>query len=178
MSYLPINNRPPSSFITALSVESVAIELLTVSNQGISSFSSANWPSANQAVFIPFTLRGKIVTSSLFCINGSANSGNIDIGIYTSDGTKIISTGSTVSAGTQTMQSVGITPLTLGPGVYYMALACSSATNNVRQVAALNATRQKAVGIFQQATAFPLPATATFATYTTVQTFLYGLTAI
>lgn len=123
---------------------------------------SAVWTAANRAIFVPFRLtRAKPVTK-LFAHNGATASGNLDIGIYTIDGTRIVSTGSVAQSGTNVCQVIDITDTLLGDGDYYLALAMDGTTGTVFR-AAPQATRLRTAGVLQQASAFPLPATATFA---------------
>lgn len=135
---------------------------------------SAAWASANRAVYMPFTLSTSYLVQRLWWANGSAVAGNVDCGIYTSDGVRLVSTGSTAQAGTSVVQSVSITPLLLTPGRYYMGLAASSTSatflsDTVFLVPGL-------VGLAQEASALPLPAQATFAA-TTGRLYVCGITS-
>lgn len=126
------------------------------------SFGSATWPSANRAIFIPFVVSAPWLVARLLVVNGSAASGNIDVGIYDTSGNRLVSAGSTAQAGTTAAQFFDITDSTLAPGVYYFALALDNTTGAVLSVAPVVA-RVSALGVLSQSTAFPLPATATFA---------------
>lgn len=133
---------------------------------GLSGFQaggSATWPTANLALYVPFRLAKPTVISSAFFESGAAASGNFDIGVYSADGTKIVSTGSTANAVTSGFKTVSLSSTELGAGLFYLALAINNTTQAVlRSSPAL--TTLATLGWAQQASAFPLPATATMAT--------------
>lgn len=146
---------------------------------GAGAFASTAYPTSNLAIYTPFYLRGPILVTKLYALNGATASNNIDLGIYDEYGTRIVSTGSTARSGANVVQSIDITDTLIGPGRFYMALAQNGTTGTF---AAINATtpgpaRAKICGIYQQTTAFPLPANATFATYAQTNFYLpqYGL---
>jgi hypothetical protein len=150
-------------------------QLATVHTAGLASvgstpilaagFGSVAWPSANLAIFVPFRLTRPMVITKLFVQNGGTVSGNIDLGIYDASGTKIVSTGSTAQAGTNGTQSIAVTSTELGPGLYYLAIALDNTTGQVfRFTFSVCLDICKALGLAQQASAFALPANATFAT--------------
>lgn len=119
------------------------------------------WPVANLAVFVPMLLPWPYPVRRVFWVNGSTIGSNVDFGIYSADGRRIYSTGSTAQAGTSTLQFV--TPGTeflLSPGAYFFAWACSGTTN--RSYGGANgAAGLRQSGVLQQSTALPLPATWT-----------------
>ena len=123
---------------------------------------STAWPAANRAIFVPFILSSPMLVTQLFALIGAISSGNIDVGIYDRAGTKIVSSGSTVMGTINVLQLFNITDVVLGPGRYFMACAVANATGTVF-AGASTARRYVAQGVCQQATAFPLQATATFA---------------
>jgi hypothetical protein len=126
-------------------------------------------PVANQAYLSSFRV-GKTLTISTLSIFVAVSSGNVDLGIYRSDGTtltKIASTGSTVVAGTAAWQTIALTAsVVLVPGYrYYLAAEFSvGATISVHR-SQINATvaelDKRAVSI--AVGSFPLPATITLA---------------
>lgn len=136
---------------------------------------SGAYPTANLAIYVPFALAAPYLVQKFWWCNGSAVAGNVDCGIYTGDGTLLANAGSTAQAGTSTLQSVAIgTPFLLLPGSYYMALSCSSVSAaflRAQPVAALC----KQMGLAQQATAVPLPATFTLATAANAYLPLFGI---
>ena len=103
----------------------------------------------------------------------------MDLGIYTADGSRIYSTGSTAQSGASAAQFVSPTKvILLSPGRYYLALACDSVTANRGGQAATTTTAVagRLAGILQQASALPLPATATFAAMSSAFTPYFGIT--
>jgi len=132
---------------------------------GGSSPGSAAFPAANDAIFVPFVIQSATPIKRLFSANGTVASGNIDVGIYSEDGARIVSAGSTAQAGTTDLQFFDIADLILGPGRYYMAVALDNGTGTLQR-ANIIVARLQCLGLAKQASAFPLPATATFATVT------------
>lgn len=173
MSYLPKYANNQSNYISFMSPESLAGTVNMLTGTGVPA--SATWPTANKAFYIPFVLRQPVLVSNLFVINGTTASGNLDIGIYAQDGTQITHTGSTAQSGTSAIQTVSITPVIIGPGVYYMALSMNGTTGTTFRLAPTSATMLSAFGIFQQTTSFPLPSSATFATASQTYIPLFGL---
>lgn len=137
-------------------------ESLTVAQAGSGVPASAVWIAANRAVFIPFRLTDSITVVKMFMLNGATVSGNIDVGIYDALGTRLVSKGSTAQAGINAIQEFDITDTRLGPGLFYMASAMDNATGTVLRKS-VNGIILRTAGLFQMASAFPLPATATFA---------------
>jgi hypothetical protein len=140
--------------------------------------SALTW-TANQAQYIPFYLPWPYPVRRVFWSNGSSVvSTNVDVGIYTADGTRIYSTGSTAASGASVLQYVTPTEFLLSPGRYYMAKSCSTAT------AARGGTGQSSMtlgflqmaGFLEEASALPLPATMTPVTATLTVIPIYGFT--
>lgn len=128
-------------------------------------FQSAAFPAANAAIYVPFRINKPIVVASIEVLNGATVSGNVDVGIYNESGTRLVSSGSTAQSGTSVIQVFNITDTLLGPGLFYMALACSNTTSTfMRNAAPVYVSRP--IGMAQQATAFPLPDPATMALMT------------
>ncbi len=138
---------------------------------------SAVYPIANHAIYVPFYLTVPSVFQRACWHNGATVSGNIDIGIYGAKGTRIASIGSTAQVGTNSGQSAAFSsPVQLGAGLYFIALAMDNTTATLFIMGWGGLPFCIGAGIFQQASAFPLPATATFALPT--QDFLpkFGIT--
>jgi hypothetical protein len=137
---------------------------------------SATWHSANRATFIPFRIPRATIVKELFYITGSASSGNIDMGIYTSDFTRIVSSGSTAQgASAQTVYILDITDTLLERGTYYLAVAMDNTTGTMmrQNTSAAGGAR---LGMATMNTAFPLPATVTAVTPATGYMPMIGLT--
>lgn len=124
----------------------------------------AAWPTANKAIFVPFPVFDRRVVSKLYvCTSGTAAAtGNVDVGVYDSSGTRLVSAGSTAKVSAYDDQTFDVTDTTLGPGTYYIAVACDNTTDTF-YAASPTAPTVTALGIFSQTSAFPLPATATMA---------------
>lgn len=120
--------------------------------------SSANSPlnSSNDIYYYPFRLAEPFKVRAVGVHNGSANSGNVDVGIYSEDGTKIWSAGSTANAGASVVQLFTPTAFTLPPGRYYMAVAADNTTASFRVLSPGEAGR--CMGVLM-GSAFPLPST-------------------
>lgn len=140
---------------------------------------SSGWNSGNLARYVPMTIPFPYPVRRVFWGNGSSAGGNFDFGIYTQDGARIYSTGSTGGSGNSAPQFVTLgTPVLLRPGDYYFALNHDASTaNRVWGSAAITAEIQRWGGIYQQAVgAVTLPASATFATATQANVALCGIT--
>ena len=125
--------------------------------------SGAAYPTANKAIFIPFRLLKPTRITKLWVLNGAIVSGNLDLGIYTSDGTCIASAGSTAQAGASVIQIITLgTAIRLPCGLFYMAIAVDNITATVFRTG-VDAYLLKVLGMAQMASAFPLPVTVTFA---------------
>lgn len=147
-------------------ISTATVECIQVQAPGTWNVSTAAWPAANTAYFMPFTVEQPFTVTQIFTYT-QTSSGNIDMGIYAEDGTRLTSTGSTAASGTNTVQAVDITDITLTPGRYYLAMAVDNTTHSAyRWSNNFGLEFQRATGCFQMASAFPLPATATFATLT------------
>lgn len=129
---------------------------------------SAVWPTANKAIFVPFSIDESVTYTKAFWFNGATVSGNVDIGIYDEGGTRKVSMGSTAQATINVLQVVDIADTTLAAGRYYMALAMDNITGTMMRttIGGLGSDLQhmKAMGIAEQTAAFALPASATLAT--------------
>lgn len=130
---------------------------------------STAWPSANLAIFVPFRLRAPVVVCKLVTGAGATAAGNFDVGIFDAQGNKIVSSGATAK-GASVEQISDITDTQIGPGVYYLAMAADG-TNNYEMVVPTGTSpvplqKTRLYGVVQMATAYTLPATATFAAAT------------
>lgn len=129
--------------------------------------SSGAWSSANLAIYTPCYTRKGFAMRRIGAYHGSAVSGNKDIGIYLPDaegkpGSRLYSLGSTAMATTNTFVSSSFSTVYIPPGIFYIAMALDNATGQVVRLAALTANGENyQTSIFTEASAFPLPATAT-----------------
>ncbi len=117
---------------------------------------------ADVAAYIPIWNPYVYPVQRVFWLNGTTTTTtNVDMGIYTADGERIYSTGSTAQGSATTVQYVSVaTPFLLYPGSYYLAWTCNNTTARAygRSPPAANGRQ---VGLLQQASALPLPATMT-----------------
>ena len=142
----------------------------------MSTLVSTAWPAANQALYFPFALPWPYVVRRAFWCNGSAL-GNMDIGIYSSDGRQLWAATSTAQSGASVLQYVSVSPeLLLRPGDYFLALANNGTTNRVTATAIVSTTLGRLLGLYQQTTAFALPASATFAQWNSAVWPVCGIT--
>ena len=122
---------------------------------------SATYPTANLAIFYPVRVTRSFTAAQLFVLNGATASGNIDVGIYDSSGTRLVSSGSTAQSGTSAVQAFNIADTLLAAGWYYLAVAMDNTTGTLLRSTVNHFTAAASVGVGQQSSAFPLPATAT-----------------
>jgi hypothetical protein len=130
--------------------------------------SSTAWPSANLAIYVPVRVPRPCIVKKLALANGAGVAGNFDIGIYTSAGSRLVSTGSTAQTGVSTEQVVATTDTLLSVGLYYLATCLSSVSGFVMAIP-LTAPLVAAHGVLTEALgSVTLPATATWAVDHTV----------
>lgn len=123
------------------------------------------WPTANLGLFVPVEIYSSLTVVKMSVANGTAVSGNIDVGIYDMNGNRIVSAGSTAQTGTSVIQTFDITDTLLQAGLYYMALSADNTTSTFGGWSGLAAGDGQAMGLFQMASALALPNPATFASY-------------
>lgn len=135
-------------------------ELLLANGMPAASTSGA-WPTANTALFMPMLVPRPFIFKQVGLFNGATVSGNVDMGIYDPAGIRLVSSGSVAQAGTNVTQTIDITDTPVNPGLYYLAIALNNGTGTTfRWTAVTNVWR--AAGILAMASAFNLPATATY----------------
>lgn len=154
---------PASDVISAATPVNSIGDRLIVANVG--GAVPQTFPAANRAVFTPFIV-GQLFRATVIAVdNGGTVNGNCDVGIYDAAGNRRVSKGSTAQTGASGTQSFDITDTDLEPGRYYIALASSSGTATFYGWAPAIGLCS-AYGILQMASAFALPATATYAACT------------
>lgn len=177
VKYLVANLPSPAAplFMSTVSPECLGTQIAA---RAMGAPASAAWGNANDAIFLPFTLQGPITVVKLWCVNGATVAGNLDMGIYDSSGTRLVSIGSTAQAGTSAVQEFDIADTVLAAGRYYIALSHSDGTSTVALFTAPAAGGYwKSLGVAFQATAHPLPSTATLAVQNSSQIPLIGWSA-
>lgn len=135
------------------------------------------WPTANKAWYFAFTVH-QAVTVSKGVYSVSSSSGNIDLGIYDAGGTRLASTGSTAMGGAFSQPQVafsGAATVALVPGVkYWAAIAIDNNTAQIHSRFSYGAGEADLVGnvVKSEASAFPLPSTASFSTGATITPYV------
>lgn len=151
----------PNTVITPATYESIGADLAGSSTNLTAS--NTAWPTANTAVFVPFRISTPIIIVKIFWQNGSTVAvNNVDVGIYDSQGNRLVSSGSMATSGASALQAIDITDTTLEQGLYYMAMA-RDGTSDTMNAAIPAVPIPRALGIYSVATSFTLPATVTFA---------------
>jgi hypothetical protein len=177
MTIWPKVTLPPLVTIHPWSNESIGSGLNSLSsNNNLPNAASGSWPSANLAIYIPFTLSEEITAVKMFTLNGTSAANNLDIGIYDEAFTRLVSSGSTAQSGTNALQIFDITDTILGPGRYYMALASSGSSATFLRIFGSNSIELSQLGVAQQASAFALPANGTPAALSNTYIPVFGLT--
>lgn len=124
-------------------------------------FLAFNWGTANLARYRPLTLPQRFTVARFMTPNGNAT-GNVDMGLYDFAGNRLISTGSTARVGTNAMQYINVTNQSFPPGLYYLAMVCSSTTSQVMRTGMDETPHMQMSGALQEALGSTvLPATMT-----------------
>lgn len=131
---------------------------------------------ANTIRLIPFTIKELTNVAKLFIFCSANATGNFDIGIYMSDGTKIVTTGSVARTATNDLQIVDVSDTILPAGSYYFALVTDNATATYEAISGLTAgVEPSVVGMAtHSSTTFPLPATITVSSFSTTVVPILG----
>lgn len=138
---------------------------------------SFTWPSANLACYVPMFLPFPYKVQRIFWGNGTTVGGNASIGIYSFDGGQIYGSASTVTAGASSLQYITPTnDILLSPGPYFIGLSFSGTVAVAWGSVGMTAIAGRLCGLYQQATALPVPSPATFAAWNSVGVPLVGIT--
>ena len=156
---------PPSPAVVIPMVGGFSQWTLMAPTQYATLPASAVWMTANTAVYVPIVVPVTCVIRRLWWANGATvnASYNLDCGVYADagykPGVKLIATGSTAQGTASEVQFVDVTDTTLAPGRYWLALSCSSVSATVFRGNV--GVGRDATLYFTEASALPLPATAT-----------------
>lgn len=172
MADYPPSGLGPTVTINPRAPDSVGVQLI---GTNVGSPASTAWPSANLAIFVPFVLARPFLVVKMFIKNGTPANGNTDLGIYDSEGTKLVSSGSTARSGATQFQEFDIADTLIGPGQFYMA-AAHDGTGNFFSYTWFSLQVTQVFGLFDTATSFALPATVTFRAATVNYVPQMGLT--
>lgn len=98
---------------------------------------STAWPGAKVVVYIPFVTNRPFTVRSIAWMNGTTPSGNIEVGVYNSAGTRLVTSTSTAAGTTVTLQSVQPSAVTLpGNAQYYFGVTCSATSYTLGMISA------------------------------------------
>jgi hypothetical protein len=122
---------------------------------------SSVWSASNTAQFYPFVIKQPRTYLGMIWMNGAAVSGNVNAAVYSADLTTALATiGSVAQAGTTAPQKKAFgSPLTLQPGVYFMALVLDNTTGTIVGNT-MSAVIERTGGARQLAAFFALTASA------------------
>lgn len=160
---IPITS-PWSSFYTAISESATAPASAT--------------SIANEAVYVPFIVTTPATFTRGFWLTGTLPDGvtTAQVGIYDTAQVRLASTAATAMSGASVIQSAAFTAsVALLPGVYYMAFVNNAADANGITGYSASVSRGRTAGYYRQASAAPLPATATFATWASTLIPYFGV---
>lgn len=145
--------------------------------QAVTSYVSTQWPTANLALYYPFTLTKPILVRQMYNVTGTTSAGDVCVGIYDWAWTKIVTASSTQGTAS-VVQAFNVTDTVIGPGQFYLALMMSSTTGTFTKGTFGLFSETNALGMAQQVTAGTLPPVATPATVSTGNNTvaLFGLT--
>jgi hypothetical protein len=125
------------------------------------------WTTANTAVYMPFTIQSPMLAQKM-AVDVSVQSGNLDLGIYSEKGARLVSMGSTAVA-VAGLQVADIADTWLPAGTYFAAMNCDNITASFFGLSTL-VTLARSGGLLQQAVgAVALPSPATFAAWSTTR---------
>jgi len=145
---------------------------------GVNLASSATFSVAASAYFVPVRLTQTRTYTKAWWLNGATAAGNVDVGIYTRVGTtltRVVASTAEAQGTVSTMQvAAAFASTTLTPGLYYLAISCTLNTATFWQTGGGSAPSLRAQGVFQTATASPLPTTATAAICTATRIPVFG----
>jgi hypothetical protein len=122
---------------------------------------TAAWPSANLAIYVPLRIPCRVLVLKLWFASFNTGTGNVDMGLYDVSGAAVISATNAAKGATTQEQVFDVTDTPVGPGLYYIALASDSGTDTFVYDSSA-APMPAANGIRVEASAYPLPATATW----------------
>lgn len=153
--------------ISKLGLDEMGVLGPGITSSGITaSASSTAWSSANRAMFMPVRVSDAVTIYKFVVGCGATGGGNFDVGLYDQWGNRIYSSGSIARVVSSEVVHTPGSPIRIGRGNYYLALAADS-TNTYMQVTA-SAGFLRMAGFLQMDSAFNLPSTATFVAPTAI----------
>lgn len=154
MADWPQFNVPVRPAITPFHGESLGTFLGAVASAAPA---SAAWVTAQTGLYVPFVISEPVYAKKLFWYNGATASGNVCVAVYSDDGKRLVTTGSTAQAGTSVVQEVDVTDTLIPAGRNWIALAGGATTLTFFSVSPTLAML-RAAGCYTQATLGTSPA--------------------
>lgn len=153
---------------------SVSWSMMTFADGGVG---TSAWAANDLAIYVPVSIPVPFIIARFMVPNGSNITGNVDVGIYSAAGTRLLSTGSTARANASAVQYIGVTDQVFQAGTYYLALVGSSTTGTYLQAAIAVASRGRVVGVLEeQLGATTLPSSMTPVAFTRTVIPQFGFT--
>jgi hypothetical protein len=168
----------PQSFIAPRFIHTLCQFASWETQAAYSALASAVWPAANRALYIPIMLPFRFNVRRLFVANGATTAGDVDLAIYSLGGTRIVSLGAgQAQSGASAIQYFTLSPdILLPPGAYFIGMSASSGSATfIRSTPAAEDIKEE--GVYQQATAHPLPSSMTVAAPASAYVPLCGVTS-
>lgn len=125
--------------------------------QQLGSASSQSWTVANKALYFPFRIYEHQVAYQLLAWIGTAPAGNVDMALYRSDKSRIVSAGTTAVGTASTVQEFNIANTELPPGEYLLGFAASATAVSIFASSSADEVALSYGPIFEQTTALALP---------------------
>lgn len=154
MADWPTFTLPARPSITPFHDESLGVPIAAIAS---SSPASAAWVTAQTGLYVPFVIAEPVLCKKLFWYNGATASGNVCVAVYTDDGKRLVTTGSTAQATINVIQEVDVTDTLIPAGRNWMALAGGATTLTFFSIAPTLAML-RALGCYTQATLGTSPA--------------------
>lgn len=164
--------RAAAPLIGIMSPEALGLDWFAAANT--STNSSSAWPAANRALAFMFGLADYYLVRKVWWLNTSVSSDSVDVGVYTEDGTRLVSGGGTATSGGSSVQEVDVTDTLLAPGRYWCAMSVNGTANTYGAPTA-GAIPLALMGVAQMASAYPLPSTFTPASVASSNIATFGI---
>lgn len=124
------------------------------------------WPTANLGIYIPVYLSAAKTLAQIWYTTGGTATGNVDAALYDSSFTRLATVGSTAIGATNSAINLNIADTAMSANtLYYIGFAHSTNTSTIGLVSMARAAFFHLLGCRQEASALPLPATGTPATF-------------
>lgn len=133
MADFPNMRWPPLNHITPFHSESIGDAYRGGGGSAMSSASSGAFTD-DQIYYYPFIIHESAIAVKMAYLVGATASGNVDLGIYDSQWNLLVSTGLTAQGTINVLQELDITDTLLNPGIYFMAIKCTSGTGTAFRV--------------------------------------------